>query len=519
MNREEIEEAISTHLPGLSVQTLTSLLEVLEELGVESRADLVLVQENDLVKCLRPIQCRKLLNGLKNEALRTVEIEYAAVPSLPLISTPDPPSSSSARSSSSSVPSSPLAGRPWYIDFRVRWDRMTASIRKALSNQARPSPGDRKYMVRAVVDQMFEHDLNPTRAICHSIAWSIVRDYPKCFADVGKKGDIVGDGSHSLLQQIKARVEYKNRKNTLARHRREKRPRTAVVEGGRLMARGPVDQYGCVRWSPTELPSGETMESLYEIKKQLSNIYSEKGMGGAETAEALMEKTYVIQRQYLNSVPAPTVAEIQEEWPFLFSQRGLYIHFSLLTDVAFLDKMQEAINNKGSTIIRFCQELSRHPSIEEILAKYEPETSDKAVCVLLLLMAYFKEPKTSIMLETDPCTTAADVQRTQVLPNTPCLIVQGDLMKPRAWMLSIEEQVLMGPHSNILSGLAALFASFYNLNLQYPEKSSCTLEFIQRCFLSINPETGSKAKRKRGGINPHVSTLMRKLVDFEWQAM
>uniref|UniRef100_A0A3Q1GQ44 Si:dkey-15h8.17 n=1 Tax=Acanthochromis polyacanthus TaxID=80966 RepID=A0A3Q1GQ44_9TELE len=353
MNREEIEEAISTHLPGLSVQTLTSLLEVLEELGVESRADLVLVQENDLVKCLRPIQCRKLLNGLKNE---------------------------------------PLAGRPWYIDFRVRWDRMTASIRKALSNQARPSPGDRKYMVRAVVDQMFEHDLNPTRAICHSIAWSIVRDYPKCFADVGKKGDIVGDGSHSLLQQIKARVEYKNRKNTLARHRREKRPRTAVVEGGRLMARGPVDQYGCVRWSPTELPSGETMESLYEIKKQLSNIYSEKGMGGAETAEALMEKTYVIQRQYLNSVPAPTVAEIQEEWPFLFSQR---------TDVAFLDKMQEAINNKGSTIIRFCQELSRHPSIEEILAKYEPETSDKAVCVLLLLMAYFKEPKTSIMLETD----------------------------------------------------------------------------------------------------------------------
>uniref|UniRef100_A0A3B4UV56 Uncharacterized protein n=1 Tax=Seriola dumerili TaxID=41447 RepID=A0A3B4UV56_SERDU len=60
------------------------------------------------------------------------------------------------------------------------------------------------------------------------------------------------------------------------------------------------------------------------------------------------------------------------------------------------------------------------------------------------------------------------------------LFISGDLMKPRSWMLSIGKNVVMGPHDNILSGLAALFASFYNLNLQYPEDSSCTLEFIQR---------------------------------------
>ncbi|KAI9525158.1 hypothetical protein NQZ68_009356 [Dissostichus eleginoides] len=34
------------------------------------------------------------------------------------------------------------------------------------------------------------------------------------------------------------------------------------------------------------------------------------------------------------------------------------------------------------------------------------------------------------------------------------------------------------------------------------------------CFLGINPEKGSKAK-KRSSINPHVSTLHRKLIDFE----
>ncbi|KAF3851992.1 hypothetical protein F7725_005347 [Dissostichus mawsoni] len=41
----------------------------------------------------------------------------------------------------------------------------------------------------------------------------------------------------------------------------------------------------------------------------------------------------------------------------------------------------------------------------------------------------------------------------------------------------------------------------------------------ERCFLGINPETGSKAKKKRGVINPHVSTFFRKLLDFEWMSL
>ncbi|TDH13437.1 hypothetical protein EPR50_G00033140 [Perca flavescens] len=401
---------------------------------------------------------------------------------------------------------------------------MPAAIRTAVDNQTRPSPGDRQAMVKAVVDQMLQHDQNPTRATCHSIVRGIVRDYPKSFADVGRNGDILGDGCHSLLQQIKTRVEYKNRNNTLAQRRRKKRPTTRVAEETGVMARGPVDRYGCVRWCPAELPAGETEATLDEMKRQLHNIYSEEGMGGAGRAEALIEKTYVIQRRYLNSLLAPAISDIKEEWPFLFSQRGLYSHFSLLTDIPILIKLQEALKNRGSTLIRFCQELKRHPEIEDILNNFEPEASDKAACILLLLLAYFKEPKSAIVLETDlilqPCATAADVQRTVMLPSTPCLIIQGDLMKPKTWMLSTEGQVVMGPDDSFINGIAAVFASYYNFNLQYPEDGSCTLEFIQRCFLGINPEVGSESKKKQlGGINPHVSTLMRKLVDFEWMSM
>ncbi|KAI9519241.1 hypothetical protein NQZ68_030773 [Dissostichus eleginoides] len=45
------------------------------------------------------------------------------------------------------------------------------------------------------------------------------------------------------------------------------------------------------------------------------------------------------------------------------------------------------------------------------------------------------------------------------------------------------------------------------------------MQLCPLCFLGINPETGSKAKKKRGVINPHVSTFFRKLLDFEWTSM
>ncbi len=41
--------------------------------------------------------------------------------------------------------------------------------------------------------------------------------------------------------------------------------------------------------------------------------------------------------------------------------------------------------------------------------------------------------------------------------------------------------------------------------------------------MGINPETGSKVAGKREkkmkGMNPHVCTLLRKLMDFEWLAI
>ncbi|RXN31584.1 Golgin subfamily B member 1 [Labeo rohita] len=93
-------------------------------------------------------------------------------------------------------------------------------------------------------------------------------------------------------------------------------------------------------------------------------------------------------------------------------------------------------------------------------------------------------------------------------------IKRGEPLSADKWMMSIEGTIVMGPHNNLLNGVAATFSAYYVFNLQYPKEASSTLEFVQRAFCGINSQTGSKAE-KRHKLNAPVCTLLRKLLDFE----
>ncbi|XP_038559421.1 uncharacterized protein LOC119891681 [Micropterus salmoides] len=323
--RRDVKEAVWSYLPGLPDDLLTTML---DELGVESIEDLTLVEERDLVKYLKPIQSRTLMKGIKDGPVTlNMDLVSAPDPSAPSSPTPCSPNTTfqppnqllpSPPSTAPSTSSASQPGVPWHVDFRLNWDQVSSAIQLRVEKEERPLPDERKAFVVMLVDQMMQHDRNPTRAMCHSVVRNIVRSHPKSFGDIGKHGDTAGDGCHSLLQQVKTRVEYKNRNNTLAQCRRERRPRTEMAGEARL-ASGPVDQYGCVRWGPADSPEGETEATLENMKRDLLNIYSgmpstlflEEGMSWAERAEPMMEKTYVILRKYLNKVPAPAMSEFE----------------------------------------------------------------------------------------------------------------------------------------------------------------------------------------------------------------
>lgn len=66
-------------------------------------------------------------------------------------------------------------------------------------------------------------------------------------------------------------------------------------------------------------------------------------------------------------------------------------------DVDVLQKLQEAISQQGQTSLDYCATLD-NPKIHNVLARYDTD-SNKAACILLLLMLYLRELKDNVMLE------------------------------------------------------------------------------------------------------------------------
>ncbi|CAM4566865.1 unnamed protein product [Leuciscus chuanchicus] len=240
---------------------------------------------------------------------------------------------------------------------------MPSEVQSAIANSTRPNPAARRAMVRSLVDQMRGHNSNPKRGICAQVANDIVRKYPQCFGDVNGDDNVA---AASLLQQLKTRIEHVNRNNTMARLR-QKRP---SIPGVRSQERGPMDQYGCVRWQPEELPAGETEESLQEMKKQMLQLYAQVGMAGAERGglQRWHENTYILQRRDLNADPSPSISKIKDDWPFLFSLKGLFSHFSELTGISILEKLPAAIEQRSKTIIEYFKQ-HKTTGVEQLQSK------------------------------------------------------------------------------------------------------------------------------------------------------
>ncbi|KAM7281887.1 uncharacterized protein ISCGN_002046 [Ixodes scapularis] len=62
----------------------------------------------------------------------------------------------------------------------------------------------------------------------------------------------------------------------------------------------------------------------------------------------------------------------------------------------------------------------------------------------------------------------------------------------------------------------ALFASHYCFNICYAEGLSSTLEFLQRGFLSMNPDRGTRTKRSKSEVSKRVLNLVKKIAELEW---
>lgn len=310
-------------------------------------------------------------------------------------SSPQPCSSnmsvSTDRESSSlkdNQPSTSHIRKTWPDTFQVPWQLMPVDIQSAISSGKRPSPPARRQMVRVLADEMRKFEPTPTRAQCLTICKSIVHQYPQSFADQLHDGRIVGEGYSSLLAQIKTRIENLSRTTSFREHR----------SSGSGVKRGPTDTYGCTRFQP-DLPLEETDDSIESKRQKLEDLYRREGTKGAEKSEVeqLMATTFCLQRSQINSVPAPSVAELMEKWPYLFFQKGLFAHFELLTDIKVLRALELSMEECGRSIVEFFKSKPTNSEVKSILSK--DEASDSSYLVVQLLMAHFAEKQEGLILQ------------------------------------------------------------------------------------------------------------------------
>lgn len=186
-------------------------------------------------------------------------------------------------------------------------------------------------------------------------AAQLAAKYPIAFQDRKENGEPHGDGYSTTLRKLQHRNNYmarkNNRKNNLEIELNIKRPNLSKFKHSDRV------QVGCKFWQPTELPLGETPQSLEEKRVYLLN-YAES-MDDPEFLANLVNYvslTFCYQRTYLNDLDEPrSISEIKLVWPVLTDFCIIMNHYETLVDIVSVNELFENLRNSISLILSYAQ--------------------------------------------------------------------------------------------------------------------------------------------------------------------
>ncbi|KAL1249112.1 hypothetical protein QQF64_022430 [Cirrhinus molitorella] len=501
------------------------VVEVIEDLGVCSAEDLKYVVADDLAGVLRPVETRKVIAyfkkiGMSNDSSSQAStlfeessigedsfisdidetvtsdnstaasssglvmsmrcqvspnvpgqaspiVPIQASPIVPIQTSPIIPSQASHIVPSQASFSSESGYSPnnsWHYNFIIPWSKLPSSTRQTLDNAQRPSAAERREVIRIVAAEVLTICKKPGKRHLVEIARQMVIRYPKSFRDE-IEGQVVGAGFDSLVKQLMSRIDNIRRLQTPLAKRR-----SSVSGSAENVKKARKDAYGCINPDPN-LPTEGDRRSLME-------------------------------------------------WPFLFQETGMRLHFRELTGIQIDDTFEESTATKFRRILRYFQFVQTDPSsqVGTILSQ-TLDGSDESCAAVLILLAHFKEQQDKLFVNVDDTAISTDVD-TSKLPWTPCIVVCGNSpLTAKMFMVAVDQFIVNDQLSSFNSAFRMMFCSYYLHNIDYPVEIASTLEFLQRCIFKINPDRGTKVTRKEKGrqyaVNPRVLSLISKIANYE----
>lgn len=374
-------------------------------------------------------------------------------------------------------------------------------------------------MVRIVVTEMMEKCPHAGKKHSTVVGKEMVAKYPKSLQDV-IEGDVVGTGYHSLVKQLQNRIENVRRNSTPKLRKRKHPSESDSTDEFPLEERAAMqDTYGCIQWNVKFLPIEETQESQQQKMEKLKVMFQHCNVN-PEEVKCLMKSTFYTQRQHVNQ--GKSIKCLREEWPFMFDELGMSVHFKELTGIDLKETFTRNLDLKGKRLLDYMTTVCVNKSKKftqnyarlQRLRGPQSGSSDDVIEMLLLLLSYFDEKEESMFYHVEDTRLAEEVPLDQV-PLTPTLIVCGKFpffknffslfavcrichvsaalinllnnfligqscYSSTRYMLSLDRNLTNTNISSFIPALCLMFGSFYCFNIHYPSELASTLEFLQR---------------------------------------
>lgn len=190
------------------------------------------------------------------------------------------------------------------------------------------------------------------------IAGRMVEEYGASFKAHDEDNVVLGNGFEPLFHKLLDRNNYVNRPNK-RKNEKQETPSKRI----KLLANSRV---GCPNWQPTET-----------IPENRDKVTLLKNMSPTDPEfESFLKDTYPLQRQ---DIIGKEISEVYQEWPVLFTKKGIFTHFEMLTNInpCLLD-----IRQKAEKIVLFGKQKSLNFSIND---------DESLLSALKILGHHFKE--------------------------------------------------------------------------------------------------------------------------------
>ncbi|KAI4889318.1 hypothetical protein NFI96_006059 [Prochilodus magdalenae] len=160
------------------------------------------------------------------------------------------------------------------------------------------------------------------------------------------------------------------------------------------------------------LIAGGFTSLLQQVKTRIENINRGGCIGSVQWDAAGKLDLNIYQQEDLKS-----------KWPYLFTQRGIYANFELLTDVKVLQVLELSIQECGRAIVEYFGTQLKHRDVQAVVS--QGLDRDLTFNVVQLLLVHFGESPDGLMILADVSSTSADIEKKFTLPASPRLILLG----------------------------------------------------------------------------------------------